>query len=115
LPLIYELRTGNKIGEHKEQTLEAKNKQSDSEPVSLKTKEVRIRTLRKLAAPNREAQPLSIIYVALDKPLKLNSGFINLLPKFHGLAGEDLYCHIGEFLITCSAMMPEGFLNTKLG
>ena len=32
---------------------------------------------------------MSITYAVLDKPLKLNSGFINLLPKFHGLAGED--------------------------
>jgi len=51
---------------------------------------------------------MSITYAALDKPLKLNSGFINLLPKFHGLAGDDPYRHISEFLITCSAMVPEG-------
>ena len=64
-------------------------------------------TLRELPAPNLETQPMSITYTALDKPLKLNSGFINLLPKFHGLVGEDPFCHIGEFLITCSAMVPE--------
>ncbi|VFQ95568.1 unnamed protein product [Cuscuta campestris] len=41
-------------------------------------------TLRELAAPNLNVQPLSITYAELEKPLKLNSGFINLLPKFHG-------------------------------
>ena len=63
-------------------------------------------TLRELAAPKLETQPMSITYAVLDRPLKLNSGFINLLPKFHGLAGEDPYRHISEFLITCSAMVP---------
>jgi len=48
---------------------------------------------------------MSITYAALDKPLKLNSGFINLLPKFHGLVGEDSYRHISEFLITCSTII----------
>ena len=102
------LRSGNEIGEDKVQMLEAKNIEGDPELVSLKTEEVRMATLRELAAPNLEAQPLSITYAALDKPLKLNSGFINLLPKFYGLAGDDPYRHISEFLITCSAMVPEG-------
>ena len=65
-------------------------------------------SLRELAVPNVETQPMSITYAALDIPLKMNSRFINLLPKFHRLAGEDLYRHISEFLITCSVMMPEG-------
>jgi len=71
-------------------------------------------TLRKLAAPNLETQPMSITYVALDKPLKLNSGFINLLLKFHGLAGEGPYRYISEFLITCSAMVPEGIPKDQI-
>ena len=71
-------------------------------------------TLREFAAPNLEAQPLSIIYAALDKPLKLNSGFINQLSKFYGLAGEDPYCHISEFLITCSAVVPEGISQDQI-
>ena len=50
---------------------------------------------------------MSITYTVLDKPSKLNFGFFNLLPKFHELAGEDPYRHISEFLITCSAMVPE--------
>ncbi|VFR01668.1 unnamed protein product, partial [Cuscuta campestris] len=59
------------------------------------------RTLRELAAPDLTIQPISITYGELEKPLKLNSGFINLLPKFHGLPGEDPFRHISEFMITC--------------
>ena len=57
---------------------------------------------------------MSITYAALDKPLKLNSGFINLLPKFHGLAEDDPYHHISEFLITCPSMMPEGLPKDQI-
>ena len=71
-------------------------------------------TLRELVAPNLETQPISITYAVLDKSLKLNSGFINLLPKFYGLAGEDPYRHISEFLITCSAMVPEGIPDDQI-
>ncbi|VFQ96437.1 unnamed protein product [Cuscuta campestris] len=65
-------------------------------------------TLRELAAPDLQTQPMSITYAVLEKPLKLNSGFLNMLPKFHGLHGEDPYRHVNEFLITCAAMEPEG-------
>jgi len=71
-------------------------------------------TLRELAAPNLETQPMSITYAALDKLLNLNSGFINLLSEFYGLVGEDPYRHISEFLITCSAMVPEGILEDQI-
>jgi len=71
-------------------------------------------TLRELASPNPETQPMSITYTALDKPLTLNSGFINLLPKFHELAGEDPYCHISKFLIICSTIVPEGILEDQI-
>ena len=50
--------------------------------VSLKGKEVRMLTLRELAAPNLETQPMSIAYAVLDKPLKLNSGFISYYLSF---------------------------------
>ena len=71
-------------------------------------------TLRELAAPNLETQPMSITYAVLNKPLKLNSGFINLLSKFHGLAGENPYRHISEFLITYSAMVLEGIPEDQI-
>jgi len=57
---------------------------------------------------------MSITYVALDKLLKLNSRFINLLPKFHGLAEEDSYRHTSELLITCSTMVPEGIPGDQI-
>ena len=44
--------------------------------VSLKGKEVRMSTLRELAAPNLETQPMSITYPILDKPLKLNDVYM---------------------------------------
>ena len=108
------LRSGKEIGEDKEQTLKAKNKNSRPNSASLKIKEVRMSTFHELAAPNLEIQHLSITYAALDRPLKLNSGFINLLPKFHGLAREDSYRHISEFLITCSAMVLEGIPEDQI-
>ncbi|VFQ70069.1 unnamed protein product [Cuscuta campestris] len=76
--------------------------------------EPKMTTLRELAAPNLNVQPLSITYAELEKPLKLNSGFINLLPKFHGLPGEDPFRHISEFLITCGAMVPEGVAQDQI-
>ncbi|VFQ69114.1 unnamed protein product, partial [Cuscuta campestris] len=76
--------------------------------------EPKMTTLRELAAPNLNVQPLSITYAELEKPLKLNSGFINLLPKFHGLLGEDPFRHISEFLITCGAMVPEGVAQDQI-
>ena len=108
------LRSGKEIGEGKEQTLKAKNKENHPNRVSLKVKEVRISTVRELAAPNLETQPTSITYAILDKPLKLNSGFINLLPKFYGLVEEDPYRHISEFLITCSTIVPEKILEDQI-
>ncbi|KAK8260869.1 hypothetical protein V6Z12_D13G148100 [Gossypium hirsutum] len=71
-------------------------------------------TLKQLAAPNLAAQPPSITYPALDRPLKLNSGFLNLLPKFNGLLGEDPYRHMNEFIITCLTMQPDGIEEEQI-
>ncbi|VFQ95093.1 unnamed protein product, partial [Cuscuta campestris] len=76
--------------------------------------EQKMATLKELAAPDLNVQPLAITYIELEKPLKLNSGFINLLPKFHGLPGEDPFRHISEFLITCGAMVPEGVAQDQI-
>jgi len=57
---------------------------------------------------------LSVTYPILDRPLKLNSRFLNLLPKLHGLPGEDPYRHINEFIITCSTMQPEGITQDQI-
>ena len=53
-------------------------------------------TLKKLAAPNLNQQPLCITFPTLDATttFKLKSGLIHLLPTFHGLAREDPHKHL---------------------
>ena len=43
------------------------------------------RTLKELAAPALDQQPLCIMYPALNTTFELKSGLIHLLPAFHGL------------------------------
>jgi len=54
----------------------------------------RERTLREMAAPNFTYESLCIQYPDEDVPYVLKTGLIHLLPKFHGLAGEDPYKHL---------------------
>ena len=114
------LRSGRMIEEKKQHTFEVfesevSNSESiSSESVSCEVIKVEMATLRELTAPNLETEPLSITYPALNRLLKLNSGFLNLLPKFHGLPGEDPYRHINEFIITCSTMQPEGITEDQI-
>ncbi|RDX75575.1 hypothetical protein CR513_44527, partial [Mucuna pruriens] len=42
---------------------------------------------------------------------ELKSDLIYLLPKFHGLAGEDPHKHLKEFHVVCSTMRPQGILE----
>jgi hypothetical protein len=67
----------------------------------------RQQTLKELAAPNVENQPLRI---NIDKNVnfELKSGFIHLLPTFNGLAGEDPHIHLKEFHMVCVGMKPNG-------
>ena len=108
------------IEEKKEHTFEEfESKVSDSKPgrsetVSYEDIKVDMTTLHELAAPNLEIQPLFITYSVSDRPLKLNSGFLNSLPKFHGLPGDDPYRHINEFIITCLTMQPEGITHDQI-
>ncbi|RDY05752.1 hypothetical protein CR513_10392, partial [Mucuna pruriens] len=57
------------------------------------------RTLKELATPDVVYQPWCIQYPQLEpaQTYELKSGLIYLLPKFHGLAGEDPYKHLKEF------------------
>ena len=64
------------------------------------------KSLKELAAPDLNHQPLCIDYSDLDASFKLRSGLIHLLPTFHGLAGEDPHKHLKEFHIVCSSMKP---------
>ncbi|RDX98274.1 hypothetical protein CR513_18818, partial [Mucuna pruriens] len=51
------------------------------------------RTLKELATPDT---------------YELKSGLIHLLPKFHGLVGEDPHKHLKEFHVVCSTMRSWG-------
>ncbi|RDX74549.1 hypothetical protein CR513_45700, partial [Mucuna pruriens] len=54
------------------------------------------RTLKELATPDVVYQPWCIQYPQLEpaQTYELKSGLIHLLPKFHGLAGEDPHKHL---------------------
>ncbi|RDX79329.1 hypothetical protein CR513_40258, partial [Mucuna pruriens] len=68
------------------------------------------RTLKELATPDVVYQPWCIQYPQLEpaQTYELKSGLIHLLPKFHGLAGEDPHKHLKEFHVVCSTMRPQG-------
>ncbi|XP_031262239.1 uncharacterized protein LOC116120427 [Pistacia vera] len=64
------------------------------------------RTLKELAAPDFNQQPLCIQYPTLDVAFELKSGLIHLLPTFCGRAGEDPNKHLKKFHVVCSSMKP---------
>ncbi|RDY00102.1 hypothetical protein CR513_16756, partial [Mucuna pruriens] len=66
------------------------------------------RTLKELATPDVVYQPWCIQYPQLElaQTYELKSSLIHLLPKFHGLAGEDPHKHMKEFHMVCSTMRP---------
>ncbi|XP_074556873.1 uncharacterized protein LOC141812780 [Curcuma longa] len=66
------------------------------------------RTLKELAAPDVTYQYSCISYPVMEGDFELKSGIIHLLPKFHGLAGEDPNRHLHEFHVVCSTMKPHG-------
>ncbi|RDY04296.1 hypothetical protein CR513_12016, partial [Mucuna pruriens] len=55
-------------------------------------------------------QPWYIEYSQLEptQSYELKSSLIHLLPKFHGLAGEDPRKHLKEFHVVCSTMRSQG-------
>ncbi|RDX73831.1 hypothetical protein CR513_46502, partial [Mucuna pruriens] len=68
------------------------------------------RTRKELATPDVVYQPWCIQYPQLEpaQTYELKFGFIHLLPKFHGLAGEDPHKHLKEFHVVCSIMRLQG-------
>nr|XP_028949267.1 uncharacterized protein LOC114821358 [Malus domestica] len=64
------------------------------------------RTLRELAMPNTDQQPLCITYPNAGGGFELKSGMIHYLPKFHGFSTEDANKHLMEFHVVCSRMRP---------
>jgi len=64
------------------------------------------RTLREMVAPDFTYESLCIEYPDEDVPYVLKTRLIHLLPKFHGLAGEDPHKNMKEFHIVYSTMKP---------
>ncbi|RDX83135.1 hypothetical protein CR513_35980, partial [Mucuna pruriens] len=71
------------------------------------------RTLKELATADVVYQPWCIQYPQLEpaQTYELKYGLIHLLPKFHGLVGEDPHKHLKEFHMVCSTMKPQGILE----
>ncbi|RDX97560.1 hypothetical protein CR513_19647, partial [Mucuna pruriens] len=76
----------------------------DNKSHELEQMENNNRTLKELATP---------YYPQLEpaQSYELKSGLIHLLPKFHGLVGEDLHKHLKEFHVVCSTMRLQGILE----
>ena len=74
------------------------------------------RTLRDLTNPNLNQQPLAVTVPALNEGVtfELKSGVINLLPKFHGLAGEDPIMHLSEFHDICMCSKPSNVTEEQI-
>ncbi|RDY14558.1 hypothetical protein CR513_00371, partial [Mucuna pruriens] len=77
------------------------------------------RTVKELATPNVLYLPWCIQYPQLEpaQTYELKSGLIHLLPKFHGLVGEDSHKHLKEFHVICSTMrqwgIPKDYIKMK--
>jgi hypothetical protein len=74
------------------------------------------RTLKELATPDLNQQPLCITFHILDATttFELKSRLIHLLPTFHGLAGEDPDNHLNELHMVCTSMKPTGLTEEKI-
>ena len=72
------------------------------------------RTLKQLATPDLDQQPLCIQYPNLEVAFELKSSLIHLLPTFHGFAREDPNKHLKEFHVVCSSMKPTGVIEEKI-
>ncbi|KAL4374027.1 hypothetical protein AHAS_Ahas05G0140700 [Arachis hypogaea] len=59
-------------------------------------------TLHEQGAPNLILQPLQARYLNLDPNFELKNSLINLLPKYHGLLGQDPIRHLRDFQVACS-------------
>src|ERR1044071_3650453 len=74
------------------------------------------RTLRELTNPDLTQQPLAITVPPLEQGVtfELKSGVINLLPQFHGLAGEDPIMHLSEFHDICMCSKPSNMTEEQI-
>ncbi|XP_015955028.1 uncharacterized protein LOC107479403 [Arachis duranensis] len=65
-------------------------------------------TLHEQGAPDIILQPLQARYPNLDPNFELKSSLINLLPKYHGLRGQDPIRHLKDFQVACSTARRHG-------
>ncbi|KAF3443644.1 hypothetical protein FNV43_RR13334 [Rhamnella rubrinervis] len=72
------------------------------------------RSLKELAAPDLNSQPLCIKFPDFTAAFELKSGLIHLLPTFRSLAGEDPHKHLKEFHVVCSTMKPQGITEDQI-
>ena len=65
-------------------------------------------TLRDLMNPDLTQQPLAVTVPVLNTGVnfELKTGFINLMPKFHGLSMEDPIMHLSKFHDICVCSKP---------
>ena len=60
------------------------------------------RTLRQLVFPtNMNLRPMGITIPAVTQTWDLQASFIQILPKFHGMTGEDPQRHLQDFEMVC--------------
>lgn len=71
-------------------------------------------TLKQLATPVLDQQPLCIQFPNVETMFELKSGLIHLLPKFHGLSGENPNKHLKEFHAVCTIMKPAGITEDQI-
>jgi len=64
------------------------------------------RTMSELTAPEFTYDSLCIQYPEEEVSYVLKTCLIHLLPKFHGLAGEDPCKHLKRFHVVCSTIKP---------
>ena len=72
-------------------------------------------TLKELAAPVLNQLLLCIQLPEIGLGFELKLGLIQLLPKSHGLSGEDLNKHVTEFHVVCASMKPAGVTEEQIG
>ena len=77
---------------------------------------VEIQTLKELATPDLNQQPLCTTFPTLDASIafELKSGLIHLFLTFHGLAGEDPHKHLKELHVVCTIMKPTGVTEDQI-
>ncbi|PKI49817.1 hypothetical protein CRG98_029794 [Punica granatum] len=97
-----------------EPTSSSNDSESEEEKELTPTTMARERTLRELAAPDLNQQPLCITYPEIETAFELKSRLIHLLSTFHGLSGKDPHRHLKEFHTVCFTMKPRGVTEEQI-